>query len=120
MKRRLTAMFLLAFADKIPLPREPANDRDDIPPVALTRTPDAEKFNDQQKKEAIRAYFACISFVDAQVGFVPDALDRLKLAGDTVVILFGDHGYHLGEHGLWRKLTAFEESARAVDRCRSG
>ncbi len=65
------------------------------------------------RRQAIAAYRACVSFADAQVGVVLDALDRLDLWKDTVVVLAGDNGFHLGEHGgLLRKDTLFEEALR--------
>jgi len=100
--------------EKMRLPQTPPNDRDDIPPVALTRTAGDEEMTDLDRKKAIAAYHACTSFMDAQVGFLLAALDRMKLWDSTVVLLFGDHGWHLNDHlGLWRKMTVFEESARA-------
>ncbi|MBI5397445.1 MAG: sulfatase [Verrucomicrobia bacterium] len=61
----------------------------------------------------IRGYRACVSFVDAQVGRVLDELDRLGLRDKTIVILWGDHGYHLGENGIFTKMTNFELGTRA-------
>jgi choline-sulfatase len=58
-------------------------------------------------------YYACVSFVDAQIGRVLDALEAEGLADQTIVVLWGDHGWQLGDHGLWHKHTNFERAARA-------
>jgi arylsulfatase A-like enzyme len=68
------------------------------------------KHLDIETQKLIHAYYACISYTDAQVGKVLKALDDNGLADNTIIILFGDHGYHLGDHGLWNKLTDFEQS----------
>lgn len=60
-----------------------------------------------------RGYRACVSFMDAQLGRVMDELDRLGLRENTIVVFWGDHGYHLGENGVWTKMTNFEKGARA-------
>ena len=70
-------------------------------------------FDDEKTLELIRAYAATTSYVDAQVGQVLKQLDALGLAKNTIVVLWGDHGFHLGEHGLWRKNTLFEDSVRS-------
>jgi len=72
-----------------------------------------DRFTDREQREFMRAYYAGISFMDAQLGKIIAALDRLELWHNTIVVFFGDHGYHLGERGWWNKNTVFELSARA-------
>ncbi|MSR66750.1 MAG: DUF4976 domain-containing protein [Pedosphaera sp.] len=98
--------------EKISLPSAPQNDRDDIPRPALTINPPNYGLTDLQLRECKRAYYACISFVDAQVGRLLDTLDRLNLADKTIVVFWSDHGYLVANHGLWMKQSLFEESAR--------
>lgn len=97
------------------LPKLPPEYEKTVPPAALSSTAQWPNFGttEVQARETILAYDACISFVDAQIGRVLEALDRLGLRESTIVVLWGDHGYHLGEHGLWRKNSLFEESAKA-------
>jgi uncharacterized sulfatase len=71
------------------------------------------QFTDREREEFLRAYYACTSYMDAQVGRVLDTLDRLQLWESTVVIFLGDNGYHLGEREWWNKDTLFERSCRA-------
>lgn len=100
--------------DSIQLPNTPADDLADIPPIALTHLDADKSMSAEDRKRAILAYHAATSFMDAQVGYLLDTMDRLKMWDNTVVLLFGDHGWHLNEHhGLWRKMTVFEEAARA-------
>ena len=84
----------------------------DVPSIALQTdlfgiAPPADR------EEAVAAYYACVAFIDAQVGLLLAELDQLKLWDNTIVVFFSDHGYHLGDHGgLWAKLTDFERCAR--------
>ena len=69
-------------------------------------------FSDEKTLELTLAYAANISYIDALIGRVLDHLDILSLTENTVIVFWGDHGFHLGEHGLWRKNTLFEDSVR--------
>ena len=68
--------------------------------------------NDSLAKEIKEAYYATVSFVDAQVGRILDHLDRTGLAQNTIVVFTSDHGYHLGEHGHWQKQTLFDNATK--------
>jgi iduronate 2-sulfatase len=98
--------------DKIKLPETPAGFKEQTPALAITTSPNQEAMTDQQRKEAIQAYHASTSYMDAQVGRLIDAVDRLGLAKNTVIVFVSDHGYHLGEYGMWQKQSLFEQSAR--------
>ncbi|MDP6251494.1 MAG: sulfatase [Verrucomicrobiota bacterium] len=95
----------------------PANDWSDIPKLAMVKRFSGFGFelgreNDPLRREYTQAYHACVSFVDAQVGLILDKLRTQKLWDDTIVVFTSDHGYHLGEHFMWGKVTLFEECAR--------
>ncbi len=107
--------FQLYPLETIRLPWSPLNDREDIPGNAFAHNCLLPHYNlsEQTCREALRAYLACVSFVDAQVGRLLNAVEELELKEKTIVVFWSDHGYHLGEHqGVWQKRCLFEESAR--------
>ena len=75
--------------------------------------PKRDAVSDEEARRLIHGYYACVSYVDAQIGRVLDELDRLGLGDRTIICLWGDHGWHLGDHGLWCKHTNFENATRA-------
>ncbi len=94
-------------------PRLPDGNPPEVPKAALASfKKEQATMTDEQRRAAIQAYHASISHMDAQVGRVLKALDELDLAKDTIVVFTSDHGYLLGEHGLWQKQSVFEQSAR--------
>jgi iduronate 2-sulfatase len=104
--------FALYPLDKVTLPEEPVDHIANIPPIALTCTPLNYGLDEEKLRLFKRAYFASVSFMDAQLGKILDAVDRLGLADKTVIVFWGDHGWSLGEHGQWQKRLLFEEVAR--------
>jgi arylsulfatase A-like enzyme len=72
-----------------------------------------ETLSDDQQRELIHGYYACVAFVDAQIGRVIDKLERSGLDKNTIVVLWGDHGWHLGDHGMWCKHSNFEQATRS-------
>ncbi len=86
------------------------------PPYGHTLPPETREFNkftDQERREFLRSYYACSSFMDAQVGKVLDALKESGQLDNTLIVFLGDHGYHLGEHNWWNKVTVFEKGTAA-------
>ena len=101
----------------IPLATVPVGDWEDIPAKALVHRYEAFGFeagveDRELRRKYMQAYHACISFVDAQIAEIWKAIDERNLWEDTVIVFISDHGYHLGEHFLWGKVTLFEECAR--------
>ncbi len=76
-------------------------------------TPDEWPLSEEKEKKLRHGYYACVSYVDEQIGKVLKTLDELGLRENTLVVFWGDHGYHLGEQNLWCKSTNFEFSARS-------
>ena len=97
--------------------RTPKGDWKNRPSLAISKRYEAFGFelgkeNNQLRREYMQAYHACITFIDAQISLLFDSLKRNSRWDDTIIIFTSDHGYHLGEHGLWGKVTLFEECSR--------
>ena len=96
---------------------EARKDLDDVPAMAVQRdTKNWPYFfkdvTDEEARKCKQAYYACVSFVDAQVGRLLDALEERDLMDNTLIVFWSDHGYFLGEKGLWYKRKSFERSMR--------
>jgi len=98
--------------DKIALPEKVAGDWDDIPRPGINyKTSVNMQMDEERQKKAVAGYYASVAYMDAQVGKLLDALKQHNLERNTIVIFTSDHGYHLGEHDFWAKVSLHEESA---------
>ncbi|MGK6353045.1 sulfatase [Parapedobacter sp. DT-150] len=104
----------------IPMPSQPIPPKD-VPGIALhngvelrgyTDMPDMGPLSSEQIRQLRHGYYASISFIDAQIGRVLDELERQGVLDETIIVLLSDHGFHLGELGLWCKTTNFELDTR--------
>lgn len=95
-----------------PLPTPLANDWDDIPKAGINyKTSRNMQMDRRRQQKAVGGYYASVAYMDAQVGIVMKALEDAGIADRTIVIFTSDHGYHLGEHDFWAKVSLREESA---------
>lgn len=98
--------------DQMPLPPKLAGDWDDIPKAGINyKTSVNMKMDERRQRKAVGGYYASVAFMDAQVGKVLAALEKSGQADNTIVIFTSDHGYHLGEHDFWAKVSLRDESA---------
>ena len=98
--------------DKLSLPLKVEGDWDDIPKAGINyKTSLNMKMDVRRQKKAVGGYLASVAYMDAQVGKVIDALEKSGQADNTIVIFTSDHGYHLGEHDFWAKVSLRDESA---------
>jgi arylsulfatase A-like enzyme len=103
--------------ESIQLPNVPADDLDDIPPpgirMARPEGDHAKILKSGRWKDAVQAYLATIYFADTQIGRLLDALEASPYKDDTIICLWSDHGWHLGEKQHWRKFSLWEEATKA-------
>ncbi len=102
--------------DEVVIPEVPSDDLDDLPEPAIAMArPDRDHrrvVENDQWRHAIRGYLASIAFTDWQVGRLLDAIDASPIAENTIIVMWGDHGWHLGEKEHWRKFALWEEATR--------
>jgi len=98
--------------DQLLLPEEREDDWANKPDVAKFTDPLHWGLSESHRREVLQAYYASISFMDAQVGKLLDALEELGLKENTIIVFWSDHGYHVGQHGQWMKQSLFEHVAR--------
>ena len=102
--------------DSIQLPPSPPDDLSDVPPAGLKMAkPDgdhARMLESGRWKEAVQGYLAAIAYTDMNLGRVLDALDKSPHKDNTIIVFWGDHGWHLGEKQHWRKFALWEEATR--------
>jgi arylsulfatase A-like enzyme len=103
--------------EQIVLPKVIADDLADVPPEGLAMARPAGDHSQILKagrwKDAVQGYLAAITFADAMIGKLLDALDKSPYRDNTIIVLWGDHGWHLGEKEHWRKFALWEEATRA-------
>jgi len=98
--------------NKMTLPEKVKGDWDDIPRLGINyKTSKNMKMDVRRQRKAVGGYYASVAYMDAQVGKVMGALEKAGLREKTIVIFTSDHGYHLGEHDFWAKVSLHEESA---------
>ena len=111
-----TEFFDMYPLEEIELVSNPPDDLDDIPAPAKNLRPflwNQMGMSEENQRISLRGYYASVSFMDYQLGRVLDAVERLGQADRTIVLFFGDHGWHLGEHTHWQKMSLMEESVKA-------
>jgi iduronate 2-sulfatase len=95
------------------LPEKVEGDWDDIPRAGINyKTSLNMKMDIRRQKKAVGGYYASVAYMDAQVGVVMDALEKAGIADKTIVIFTSDHGYHLGEHDFWAKVSLLDQSSQ--------
>jgi choline-sulfatase len=106
--------FSMYYPDRVDMPNNPPGHLDNLPPAAqrLIEFCGFHGYTEDQIKRARAAYYGLITYLDDKIGRLLDTLEEQGLAGNTVIIYTSDHGESLGEHGLWRKMNFYEQSAR--------